>query len=81
MSPEIAGQRTSGTRMSERDCFLGAVEHLRGASACIRGIALLRGDQRWLLPVRVLDEVTERVTKLMTRRGASLLILPRRMGE
>lgn len=76
---EIAGQRHTGSAMSERDCFLHAIEGLRNASAALRGLALLRGDMRWLIPVRILDSVIASVTKMMTQRGASLLILPDRM--
>ena len=79
--PELAGQIKSGTPMSERECYLGAIEHLRGARDCLRGIGLLRGDMRWFLPVRLLDGMVDRITLLMRRGGPPLLIMPKRRRE
>lgn len=73
------------TAMSERECYLMAIEHLRGLRDSLRGLAQLRKDAAWLLPVRILEQIEDKIKNLMMRGGrAPLLILPeyyRRHGE
>lgn len=76
--PELAGQRHTGTPLTEKECYSNAIEGLRMARDSLRGLALLRGDGRWLLPVRLLEEIADRVTKLKDRGGPSLIWLPDR---
>ena len=76
--PEISGQRHTGTPLSERECYLSAIEHLRGARDSLRGLAIMREDMRWLLPVRLLDEIADCVTRLKDQGGSRLLWLPHR---
>lgn len=75
---DIQGQRHTGTPMTERDCFQRAIFHLSGLRDCLRGLALLRGDQRWLLPARVTEQLEDNIKRMMTRRAHPLLILPPR---
>jgi hypothetical protein len=79
--PELNGQRHVGSPMSERDCFVEAIGHIRGLRDCLRGLALLRNDQRWLLPVRVTERLEDSVKRMMTSTAAKLLILPQREGR
>lgn len=79
--PEIQGQIRSGRPMSERECFVEAIGHIRGLRDCLRGLALLRGDMRWLLPVRLTEQMEDGVKKLMNKAGKPLLILPRNGGH
>lgn len=60
----------------EYQCYLAAVDGLKRASDALRSLALLRSDGRWLLPVRLLDDVTERLGKMKDEGGAPLLWLP-----
>ena len=76
--PEIAGQRITGSSMTERDCFIRAIAAIRELRDCLRGLALLRNDQRWLLPVRVTEQLEDAVKRMMTSTRSKLLILPQR---
>jgi hypothetical protein len=67
---------TSGTPMSETELYASSIDHLNAAANCFRGLAASRKDARWLLPVRILDQIIERVRAMMTRGGARLLWLP-----
>jgi hypothetical protein len=80
MSAQYREQRfdISSTPLSEPELYSRAIDHLASASACFRGLAAHRKDARWLLPVRLLDEITDRVRRLMTRGGSRLLWLPER---
>jgi hypothetical protein len=71
---------TSGSPMSEAELFLRSVDHLQSAATCFRGIAAHRKDARWLLPVRILDQVVDRVKRLRDQGGARVLWLPDREG-
>jgi hypothetical protein len=63
--------------MSERECYLMAVEHLRGLRDSLRGLAQLRKDAAWLLPVRILEQIEDKIKVLMNGGGrAPLLLLP-----
>ena len=64
--------------MSERDWFLRAIAAIRDLRDCLRGLALLRNDQRWLLPVRVTEQLEDSIKRMMTSTRAKLLILPSR---
>lgn len=75
--PEVAGQRIVGREMSEKECYLVAIKGLREAAAGLRGVAAHRGDGRWLLPVRLLDQITDHVTRLKDKGGLKpMLWLP-----
>ena len=66
-----------GTPMSERECYLSCIEHIRGLRDSLRGLAALRKDAAWLLPVRILEQMEDKVKVLMHKGGRSpLLILP-----
>ncbi len=69
---------TSGTPMSETELYARSIDHLQAAANCFRGLAASRKDARWLLPVRILDQIVERVRAMMTRGGSRLLWLPER---
>jgi hypothetical protein len=75
---EIYGQLHTGRPLSERECFQIILEGIGQASAGLRGLAASRKDARWLLPVRILDEMTDRVKKLMVQGGARIIWLPNR---
>lgn len=75
--PELAGQIRSGRPLSERECFVEAIGHLKGLRDCLRGLALLRMDQRWLLPVRLTEHLEDAVTRMMNRAGKPPLLIPR----
>lgn len=78
MPPEIAGQLKTGSPMNERQCFEGTMAGLKTARDCLRGLALLRADSRWLIPVRLLDKMIDQVTRLRDRGGARVIWLPGR---
>ncbi len=73
--------RPTGTAMSERDCYLGAIEGLAHTRDCLRGLALLRSDLRWLTAVQIIDKLTDSVKVAMHRRGSAMLMLPHRTGR
>lgn len=77
--PELIGQRITGTEVTERDLFLRAIENIRSLRDCYRGLALKRGDERWLVPARAMEELEDRTKWLMTARQTPFLLLPRRM--
>lgn len=64
--------------MSETQCFTLCIEHLQGARDCLRGLAILRADARWLIPVQLLDQLVDRIKKVMHRPGSRMLWLPQR---
>lgn len=66
--------------MSEKECFEQAIYHMRGLRACFSGLANLRKDVRWLYPVRILEEMEDRMKKLFIRGGPRVLWLPDRRG-
>ena len=81
-TPEASGQiRRSGTDMTERDCYTRALYHFQGLKACLRGLAALRMDARWLVPVQWLDRMEDVVKKAITQPGARQIILPYRTGR
>lgn len=75
---ELAGQRLSGTDMSERELFQRAIHHIQNLRDCYRGLALKRGDERWLVPARFMEELEDRTKRLMVQRQAPYFIAPRR---
>ena len=72
------GEFRGGREVSEYECYLRAIEGLKIARDALRGLAILRSDMRWLLPVRILEELIDRVDRLKDRGGAPLLWLPER---
>ena len=75
---ELAGQRISGSPMTERECFQGAIHGIQTTRDCLRGLALLRNDMRWLVPVRLLESMKDHIERLMVRKEQKLLWLPHR---
>lgn len=76
--PEIAGQRITGTPMNERELFGRAIDAIHNLRDCYRGLALSRGDEKWLLPARLMEELEDRTKRMMTQRQTPFLILPRK---
>ena len=72
--PELAGQRITGSPLSERDCYQIIMKGLADASVGFRGIARLREDMRWLLPVRILDQMVANAKLMIDRGGVKPLI-------
>lgn len=75
--PELSGQLHSGSAMSERDCFQQAVHHVQCLRDCFRGLALLRGDERWLVPARNMEGLEDGIKRLMVAKHRPFLIMPR----
>lgn len=75
--PELAGQRITGTPLSERDLFLRALDSIRTLRDCYRGLGLLRTDERWLVPARAMEELEDRTKRLMVAKHRPFLIRPR----
>jgi hypothetical protein len=75
-APELAGQLQSGTPMSERECFHRALYHLNGLKACMSGLANSRKDMRWLIPVRICNQIEDSIKKLIDRGGPRVVWLP-----
>lgn len=74
----LIGQRTRGTELSERELFGRAIENIVALRDCFRGLALKRGDERWLVPARQMEALEDATKRLMTQRQVPFLILPRR---
>lgn len=79
MPDGVDGQRMFGRTMSERELFTEALGNIKRLRDCYRGLALSRGDERWLVPARLMEELEDRTKRLMTQRQTPFLILPRRM--
>lgn len=79
--PELIGQRVSGTPLSERQCFELAIEHCHGLRDSLRGLALLRADTRWLIPVRLIEKMEDSIRKLMVKGGPRIVLLPDRYRQ
>lgn len=75
--PELEGQMQSGSPMSERDCYQRALFHLNGLRTSLRGLVAARRDMRWLLIVRILDQIEDNIRKLMVKGGSRIVWLPR----
>lgn len=67
-----------GTEMNEAQCYALMLEHLAGVRDCMRGMAQLRGDMRWLVPVQLMDQMQDRIKAMMHRPGASIRWMPER---
>ena len=76
--PEIPGQINTGTPLSEIACFQVTIEGLQHARDGLRGLAIMRGDMKWLMVVRLIEELIDRVTKMMNRGGRPLMWMPHR---
>lgn len=74
----LIGQRTRGTELSERELFGRAIENIVALRDCYRGLALKRGDERWLVPARQMEVLEDATKKLMSAKQVPFLILPRR---
>lgn len=73
----INGQRITGTDMSERELFVRAIDNIRSLRDCYRGLALKRGDERWLVPARLMENLEDNTKKLMVAKHVPFLITPR----
>lgn len=58
--------------LTEREAFASLLDHLTGAREAMRAIGLSRGDERWILTARVIEQVKDNAQKLMHKapRGA-----------
>lgn len=74
-SKEVPNQIINGSVMSERDCFLHAIEHCGQMRAAINGLAHLRKDMRYLAVCGILDEIKQNLELLYTKPAG--LIIPR----
>jgi hypothetical protein len=61
---------------SEYHCYLAAIDGLRRASDALRALAAQRKDAKWLKPVRLLDEVQDRLGRMKDEGGPPILWLP-----
>lgn len=52
---------------TERELFCALMDHLVGARDSMRGLALCRNDERWIAVARIMDEVKDKTSKLMTK--------------
>lgn len=77
---ELAGQRITGTPMSERELFSRALENIRSLRDCYRGLAISRMDERWLVPARAMEELEDNTKNLMVAKYKPFLLLPRHMS-
>lgn len=66
------------TPQTEPELYARAIDHLQAACNCFRGLAQMRKDMRWLMVVRAMDEMIDRVRRLMSRGGPRLLWMPPR---
>lgn len=76
--PEIDGQMIVGTALSERDLFQRAIHSIQSLRDCYRGLALKRGDERWLVPARMMEQLEDQTKKLMVAKQRPFLITPYR---
>lgn len=60
--------------VSERELYNRALDHVRGLRECFRGLALHRGDERWLMPARLMDALEDNVKSMMFERAARWLM-------
>lgn len=67
-----------GTPLNDHQQFSWLVEHLRSARDCARGLALSRGDMRWLMLARLMDDAADRAVIMKNRGGSVLKVLPHR---
>ena len=77
--PELNGQIISGSSLSERDLFVRAIHHIQNLRDCYRGLALNRGDERWLVPARMMEQLEDNTKRLMVAKQRPFLITPRKM--
>jgi hypothetical protein len=71
------GQRITGTDISERELFVRAIDNIRSLRDCYRGLALKRGDERWLVPARLMEGLEDNTKRLMLAKQMPFLITPR----
>jgi hypothetical protein len=76
--PEIAGQRTTGSQLSERQCREIILDGLRRARVGFEGLAALRLDARWVVPVRLIDDLMDATKKHFDKGGPRALWIPGR---
>lgn len=75
MPKEIDGQIISGNAMSEKDCLLHFVEHMRQAKASINGLAHLRKDIRYKAIEGIIEEVMQKALLLAQKPNG--IIIPK----
>lgn len=78
--PELAGQRITGTPLSERDLFLRALDSIRTLRDCYRGLGISRRDERWLVPARMMEQLEDQTKALMVTKHRPYLIIPRHLS-
>ena len=74
---ELAGQRITGSPMNERELFGRALDSIRTLRDCYRGLGLLRNDERWLVPARMMEQLEDQTKQLMVAKHRPFLIIPR----
>lgn len=77
MPDGVQGQRMFGRDMSERECFAEAINCIQKLRDCYRGLSLLRRDERWLVPARMMEELEDRTKRLMVAKQSPFIITPR----
>ncbi len=57
-----------GTKMSEVDLLGMFIENMRHAEECARGMAVMRGDLRWVRVARVIGEARDKAIEMASRK-------------
>jgi hypothetical protein len=60
---------------SEAFLFTRAIDALKVAEECFRGIAIARGDSRWLTPASMMGAVQDNVKKMANQSARQALHL------
>lgn len=76
MKPELLGQLRTGTPLSERECYGMYLEANANAVNALRGLAAARKDARWLMAVRIHEQIMDNVKKLINKGGSRVIWLP-----
>jgi hypothetical protein len=76
MPPELGGQIISGSSLSERDLYARMIHYIQNLRDCYRGMSLSRGDERWLVPARMMEQLEDSTKRLMVAKQRPFLITP-----
>ncbi len=66
--------------LNEHQCFALMLDQIAGVRDCMRGMASLRKDMRWLVLAQKMDEMRDMAKRQMNRPGSQLLWMPHRTG-
>ena len=75
-APELVGQTTTGSEMSEAQIMARALYHLNGFRACMSQMVAARRDARWIVPARVCNQIEVSIKRLVDRGGPRIVWLP-----